>query len=102
WNRSSYSKPQTRRFWRMRCRIVQWTMLVFSSTRSCWSAVRRRLRFIDGTSFLRGSRSMRNSGLAAKPDDLITAVFAEHGDMYFAGREPQLVLQPGIDALSVE
>ena len=40
--------------------------------------------------------------LAAEPDDLVTAVFAEHGDMYFAGREPQLVLQPGIDALSVE
>src|SRR5699024_5016664 len=94
--------PQTRWFWRMRRRIVQWTMLVFSSTRSCWSAVSRRSRFIGGTSSLCGARSMRIGGLTAEPDDLIAAVFAEHGNMYVTGWESQFTLQPGIDAIFVE
>lgn len=45
---------------------------------------------------------MRSNGLAAEANNLITAIFAEHGDMYIAGWETQLVLQPGIDAFFVD
>lgn len=45
---------------------------------------------------------MRIGSLTAELDDLIAAVFAEHGNMYVTGWESQFTLQPGIDAIFVE
>ena len=40
--------------------------------------------------------------MEAETDDLVAAVFAKHGNMYFTGRESQLVLQPVINAFLVK